>query len=102
MLSTSNIVLILALIGSIALNILFFSKSTSPEKLLQPSNDHEVEYAFSQLSNDPKTLLLNAIGESTSTIDIAIYNFEDPEISEALIEASDRGVKVRVITDSEI
>ena len=69
--------------------------------MVQPLKDEKVDYTISHLANNPKTLLLNAIGESSSTIDTVIFNFEDLEIAEALFEARTKGVEVRVITDSE-
>ncbi|REB05496.1 DUF1669 domain-containing protein [Sporosarcina sp. BI001-red] len=99
--SNLNILLIVVLIASILLNVVLFTKSCSNENSSQPLGDGEIDYAFSHLANDPKTLLLDTISAATKTIDIAIYNFEDPEIAQTLFEAIDRGVKVRVLTDSE-
>ncbi|WP_185907868.1 phospholipase D-like domain-containing protein [Psychrobacillus soli] len=50
--------------------------------------------------NDPKTLLLQAISEANNTLDIAIYNFEDKEIAQAVLNAHNREVNVRIITDA--
>lgn len=60
----------------------------------------EFNFAFSDLVNDPKTLLLQAINEANDRLDIAIYNFEDKEIAQAVLNANNRGVNVRVITDA--
>lgn len=45
--------------------------------------------------------LIDIIRSSQKTLDIAIYSFTDPEISDAIREAKQRGVSVRLITDRE-
>lgn len=57
--------------------------------------------AFSNLVNDPKVLLLNAIKGANQTLDIAIYNLQDKDIAEAILQAKKRGVSVRLITDAK-
>lgn len=98
--SNLNLLLTILLAASILLNVFLFIKNDSSESTSQPLNDDEVDYAFSNLVNDPKTLLLESIGGARSAIDIAVYNFEDAEIAEALSKAKARDVTVRVITDS--
>ena len=43
--------------------------------------------------------LIEKIDSATSNIDIAIYSFTHDEIADALIRASERGIKVRVLED---
>lgn len=43
--------------------------------------------------------LIEKIDSATSQIDIAIYSFTHDEIADALIRASERGVKLRVLVD---
>jgi len=43
--------------------------------------------------------VIGLIRHSKKTIDVAIYSFTDRKIAKALIDAHDRGVKVRVIID---
>jgi phosphatidylserine/phosphatidylglycerophosphate/cardiolipin synthase-like enzyme len=45
--------------------------------------------------------LLQAIRESRTSIDVAVYNFTSAELAEALFQARDRGVRVRLILDRE-
>ena len=95
-----NVLLIVVLVISILLNILFLVKTTSKsESTIQSVKNGDMTYAFSEYVNDPKKLVLESLKSAESTIDIAMYNFEDPDIAEALYDASDRGVKIRVITD---
>ncbi|MDD2806557.1 MAG: phospholipase D-like domain-containing protein [Elusimicrobiales bacterium] len=46
---------------------------------------------------DIAALLEGAIRASTSTVDIAVYGFTLPGVAQALVDAKDRGVAVRVI-----
>lgn len=43
--------------------------------------------------------LINIIKQSKRTLDIAIFNFTDPKILDAILEAKKQGVRIRVITD---
>lgn len=43
--------------------------------------------------------LLNAIGNAHSSIDLVTYELEDPTVEQALTDAENRGVSVRVILD---
>ena len=46
-------------------------------------------------------VVVNAIERTGSTLDVALYNLQIPAASRALVQARDRGVKVRVILDYE-
>ena len=48
-----------------------------------------------------KEILLREIESTTSTINLAIHEMTSPDMAQALLKAKDRGVKVRVITDSK-
>ena len=45
--------------------------------------------------------LLGLISQAQSTIDVAIYSFTDDELATALIDAYNRGVRVRVMMEAE-
>ncbi|MCS7103311.1 MAG: phospholipase D family protein [Candidatus Korarchaeum sp.] len=45
--------------------------------------------------------LISLFDKANETIDIAVYSFTNPEIADALVRAKGRGVKVRVILESE-
>lgn len=61
----------------------------------------DVQFAFSQLDDNPKSMLLQTIGAAEDQLDIAIYNLDDSEIAAAIIRAKQRGVPVRIITDAD-
>lgn len=93
--------LLLGFIASILINILLINKLVTKEDASSLSFDSdEISFAFSDVVNDPKTLLLEAINEANNTLDIAIYNFEDREVAQAVLNANNRGVNVRIITDA--
>jgi phosphatidylserine/phosphatidylglycerophosphate/cardiolipin synthase-like enzyme len=45
--------------------------------------------------------LLQAIRDARSSIDVAVYNFTSAELAQALFQARDRGVRVRLVLDRE-
>ena len=45
--------------------------------------------------------MLNLIESAQSKIDIAIYDLGDEEIAQSFVNANKRGVKIRVITDTD-
>jgi phosphatidylserine/phosphatidylglycerophosphate/cardiolipin synthase-like enzyme len=55
--------------------------------------------------NTPGRMIINAliadINAAKKSIDVAMYNFTLKEVSEALIKASQRGVAVRIVVDSD-
>ncbi|HZW05230.1 MAG TPA: phospholipase D-like domain-containing protein [Anaerolineaceae bacterium] len=53
-----------------------------------------------QRTGGPDAPLAQAIGAAQANVDVAIYNLSLPSIITALIEAHERGVAVRMVTDS--
>lgn len=55
--------------------------------------------------NSPGQVVFNAliqdINAAQNSIDVAMYNFTSKDVSEALIQASNRGMAVRVVVDSD-
>lgn len=100
MLNAKSLVLLI-LIASILLNILLINKVVTKGNTSSPSIDRdEIHFAFSDISNNPKELLLQALNKATRTLDIAIYNIQDQEIAQAVLHANHRGVNVRILTDA--
>jgi len=88
------------LIISLLVNLVLLSKVVKVDESSSSSFDkNEVNFAFSNVVHDPKTLLLDAIHQAKDRLDVAIYNFDDKEIAEAILDANERGVNIRVITD---
>jgi DNA uptake protein ComE-like DNA-binding protein len=58
----------------------------------------KTEVYFS-LYDDPETVIVENINKAEKFIDIAMYTFTDKEISQAVIESKERGVKVRIYLD---
>ncbi|PIQ27555.1 hypothetical protein COW36_16530 [bacterium (Candidatus Blackallbacteria) CG17_big_fil_post_rev_8_21_14_2_50_48_46] len=59
------------------------------------------EIAGHQDPQNPDKIFAKLISEAQKTIDIAIFDLEEPSAAEALIAARKRGVRVRVMTDSD-
>lgn len=45
--------------------------------------------------------LIDAIEEVQSTLDIAAYEWNNPRLTEAVLDANDRGVRIRMVVDDE-
>lgn len=64
-------------------------------------SDHSVSFKNNQSNDDwdlTKTLT-SLIDSADCSVDLAIYDLENPEVGQALIRASQRGVRVRIVTD---
>lgn len=61
--------------------------------------DGQVEWAFTQADQHPERQLQAIIDGAKQTLDIAIYSLTYPDIVQAIKNAAQRGVKVRIITD---
>ena len=64
--------------------------------------DVKVGYCFPHYGQKSCQILIDMIGSSKSTLDIAIFNFMDKDILNAILEAIKRGVAVRIITDKRL
>lgn len=58
-----------------------------------------VEFYFTQEDQHPEDALINIINSANSSIDMAIYTITKDDIVDAVIDAVNRGVSVRIITD---
>jgi phosphatidylserine/phosphatidylglycerophosphate/cardiolipin synthase-like enzyme len=69
-----------------------------PQDPPKPKSNEEV----CELSFDPaqsEALVINALDRARSTVDIALYGFDNDHICDALIDAAERGVVVRAVTE---
>lgn len=48
-----------------------------------------------------ETLIVDALSLANRTLDIAIFEFNNPAIEAAILDAHERGVQVRIVTDDE-
>ncbi|MFD1780811.1 phospholipase D-like domain-containing protein [Fredinandcohnia salidurans] len=58
-----------------------------------------LDYAFTKTHKKPDQLLIKLIDQAKENIDLAVYTFTDKGILQRIIQATNRGVKVRLITD---
>jgi phosphatidylserine/phosphatidylglycerophosphate/cardiolipin synthase-like enzyme len=59
-----------------------------------------VESYFSPSDGARAHAVLPLIAAATSTLDVAMFFFTDPDVAQALIDASARGVRVRMVLDA--
>ena len=70
----------------------------SPKKIAT-NNDIKVNYYFTRQNQHPDQQLINIINSSDVKLDIAIYSLNKQSIVDAIINAKNRGVDVKIITD---
>ena len=63
-----------------------------------PKLSVDVKYYFTRATGDLDKQLIKVIDSSRVTLDIAIYTLTKQTITDAIIKARNRGVKVRIIT----
>jgi len=66
------------------------------DTLPQTSN---IKYYFTRADQHPDIQLINVIDSSKSSLDIAIYSLTKKSIVDSIIQAKERGVAVRIMTD---
>ena len=71
-----------------------YSVTTDRTRTSQPSSP---VHSLIVEPDDGRTLILGALQEAKQSIDLTIYELDDPEVDAALVSAHDRGVKVRVL-----
>jgi phosphatidylserine/phosphatidylglycerophosphate/cardiolipin synthase-like enzyme len=76
-------------------------QTSSQQSQTQQSAGISVQYYFPRGGQNPEPVLIGLINSAKSSLDIAIYEFTDKNISDAVINAKKRGVTVRVISDKE-
>ena len=78
----------------------FFNQSESSQ-YRHPYGGLENEKAALRYGDDLEAVVVEAIAQAQSTIDIAVQELRLPRISQALIERQQAGVKVRVILENQ-
>lgn len=82
----------------LAVSIILFL-CTGCATLTQEPTTHHTEVYFSP-DGHTRDRIINAIDNSRVSIDISIFDFTSEDIKTSLEKAKDRGVKIRLITDS--
>ncbi|WP_163538226.1 phospholipase D-like domain-containing protein [Gracilibacillus sp. YIM 98692] len=93
--------------ASIAGYILYKGQKKDDGKSLKENNiesDYNqtpftLNYAFTKTDKKPDLILKNIIEQAQEKLDIAVYTFTDQGILQSILQATNRGVKVRLITD---
>lgn len=80
------------------------SQSNNNTEMIDLNPKHEmdnfhIDYAFTRTNKNPDQMLKDLIDQAKDKIDVAIYTFTDKGILQRIIQATNRGVKVRLITD---
>lgn len=63
------------------------------------STNSDIQCYFPRANQDAEQVLIDVINSSKSTLNIAIYSITDENISDAIVEAKQRNVDVKVISD---
>ncbi|SMC17470.1 PLD-like domain-containing protein [Clostridium acidisoli DSM 12555] len=71
-------------------------QQVQPVEQVQAGN---LQYYFTKANQHPDEQLIKVINSSKSTLDIAIYSLTKKSIVNAIIQAKDRKVDVRIMTD---
>lgn len=96
--ATSSAILIGA---SLSYAVYLFLKKKGENQEKQQVEEMKVDYMFTKGRQSIKQRLLHLIDNSQKTLDVAIYIVTDKEIISHLCYATNRGVKVRLITDKK-
>lgn len=59
----------------------------------------KVSFYFPTDGSDPAPTLIKLFNSANNTIDIAVYSIDNQDIANALVDATNRGIIVRIITD---
>lgn len=66
---------------------------------INDNNTSAISYYFSEAHQQPDKHLINTINSATKTLDIAIYSLTKKDIVDAIMQAKQRNVDVRIMTD---
>lgn len=74
-------------------------KTAAAEK--KNTTNGSISYYFPKDNGHPDKHLISIINSAKSNLDIAIYSLTKPNIVQSIVNAKERGLNVRVITDSK-
>jgi len=98
-LQTTIIVAILIVVSYIGLDYTNILKPQQSDAAISIS-ENTLQYYFPRNDQDPKPVLIGIINNSKEQLDIAIYSITDQDIANAIVDAKQRGVNVRILTDA--
>jgi len=81
---------------AIAAGYYFAQRSAAMDRTLTSQSSSPVHSLIVE-PDDGRTLILGALQEAKQSIDLTIYELNDPDVQAALVSARERGVKVRVL-----
>ena len=102
------VVVVIALVGEL-LNGGGDRQQASPTSVPSTGNSwYQLYFSNPQYPDDPSdhhggidTHLVDLMNKATKTIDVADYDFDLADVSDAMVQASQRGVRVRMVTDTD-
>lgn len=83
----------------ILLNMILLTIIRKQRKHAVYQSHYLMKSAFSESNFPPQYLLEQSMKQARETLDIAIYNFDNPAIAESLTQAKHRGLHIRVLVD---
>lgn len=96
------LLLIVGIKGNSAASVNNLAGSSQADAASTSTSDGQgVDYYFTKAGEHPETQLTGIINSSKNTLDVAIYSLTDKNIVNAIVNAKNRGVAVRLITDKE-
>lgn len=85
------------------ISLLYVPLEFIPKRTYFREESIETEIFFNNAPSSKECLrtLIKAVGSSSSTIDIAMYSFNSPDLAEALKKASTRGVEITLVINHD-
>lgn len=77
------------------------SKATVTEPNTQIADNKKIETYLTQKDGNSNEILIKKINAAQKNLDIAIYTIAKKDLANAILDAKNRGVDVKIITDSE-
>lgn len=93
-----KLILTFSLLVNVVL-ISIFIAAFSPTKL--KVSDSILSFSINGYVGDAKEDLIDVINQTENELNIAIYNIDDIDIANAILEASERGVIIKVLIDEQ-
>jgi phosphatidylserine/phosphatidylglycerophosphate/cardiolipin synthase-like enzyme len=103
-----RILFLVGILLSLAFGFFLHTSTPAPVTTTRPLTAGPVFISFSrpqdfrgQFQNGPENVFIESIENAKCCVDLAVYSIDLPIVSRALIHAVQRGVVVRIVTDSD-